>query len=74
MCPRAPCEPAKPWEKGQKLRNGGKAGGMERLFPGSLWSETNPKPSPVPRRTAQPIKGSAGASHFKPALWFLLLK
>lgn len=40
------------------------------------WSEANPNQKPAPggrrRRTAQPVEGSAGAFHFKPALWSLL--
>lgn len=62
------------------MSDGGKAeaGGMERLSPGSVWSETNPKQSAAPgarcRRMPQPVEGSAGAFHFKPALWFLVVE
>lgn len=51
---------------------------MERLSPGSAWSETNPNQSAAPgarrRRVAQPAEGSAGVFHFKPALWFLVVE
>lgn len=55
---------------------GAEVGGIEKVSPGGTWSETKPKQSPAPgarrRRTAQPVEGSAGAPHFKPALGFLL--